>query len=110
GKPGIPPQPVPVYPGPEIEALSKRHEAALARKHKLRDAGLATDEVDREIRALRRELRDGGQLRAGDSLSEGRYLLIKPLGRGGFAVVWEALDRNEQRHVAIKVLHPHLAV
>jgi hypothetical protein len=42
-------------------------------------------------------------------LGDGRYLLIKQLGRGGFAVVWEAHDRRDERGVAIKVLHLHLA-
>lgn len=55
------------------------------------------------------KLRDGGQLRAGDWLGDGRYLLVKQLGRGGFAVVWEAHDRRGERRVAIKVLHLHLA-
>ncbi|HEX7792698.1 MAG TPA: serine/threonine-protein kinase, partial [Vicinamibacterales bacterium] len=51
----------------------------------------------------------GGQLRAGDTLDDGRYLLIKPVGRGGFAIVWEAYDRSNQVTVAVKVLHSHLA-
>lgn len=42
-------------------------------------------------------------------LGDGRYLLIKPVGRGGFGVVWEAHDSVEKRPVAIKVLHQHLA-
>ena len=101
--------PTPAYPSIEIEALSEQLEDARARKQKLREAGLATDEIDREILGLRRELREGGQLRAGDSLGDSRYLLVKPVGRGGFAVVWEAWDRLEQRRVAMKVLHQHLA-
>jgi chromosomal replication initiator protein DnaA len=101
--------PIPAYASAEVEALSKQLEDARARKQNLRNAGIATDEVDLEILELRRRLRDGGQLRAGDSLGDGRYLLVKPLGRGGFAVVWEAWDHTEKRRVAIKVLHQHLA-
>jgi tRNA A-37 threonylcarbamoyl transferase component Bud32/outer membrane biosynthesis protein TonB len=48
-------------------------------------------------------------LRAGDSLGEGRYVLVEELGRGGFAVVWKAKDEVKKRHVAIKVLHANLA-
>ena len=101
--------PTPAYLNAEIQALSEQLERARERKRNLRDLGLATDEVDREILESRRKLRDGGQLRAGDTLGDGRYLLVKPLGRGGFAVVWEGYDRNEQQCVAIKVLHQHLA-
>lgn len=52
-----------------------------------RNAGLSTDEVDREILELRRRLREEGQLRAGETLGDGRYRLIRMVGRGGFAVV-----------------------
>ena len=101
--------PVPDYPNTEVRALAERLEAARARRARLRDEGAATDDADREILALRRELRDGGQLRAGDTLADGRYLLIQEVGRGGFAVVWRAYDRHARRPVAIKVLHQHLA-
>jgi hypothetical protein len=103
------PPPTPAYLNAEVQALSEQLERARQRKQSLRDAGLGTDEADREILELRRKLRDGGQLRAGDALGDGRYLLVKPVGRGGFAVVWQAWDLTEQRLVAIKVLHHHLA-
>lgn len=99
----------PAYVNAEVQVLSERLRDAQARKRGLRDAGLATDEVDREVLQLRRELREGGQLRAGDTLGDGRYVLIRQLGRGGFAVVWEAHDTLEKRSVAVKALHQHLA-
>lgn len=34
-----------------------------------------------------------------------RYRLIEKLGRGGFATVWQALDLDEHRLVAVKALH-----
>jgi formylglycine-generating enzyme required for sulfatase activity len=65
--------------------------------------------VDREIQQLRREMREGGQLRAGDSLGDGRYLLLEAIGRGGFSIVWRAHDSERRVDVAIKVLHAELA-
>lgn len=44
---------------------------------------------------------------AGSTLRSGRYLLIAPLGRGGFATVWRARDlrpAGEDGEVAIKIL------
>ena len=40
---------------------------------------------------------------------EGRYALVRELGRGGMATVYLALDLKLHRRVAIKVLRPELA-
>jgi serine/threonine-protein kinase len=108
-RPASSPPPVPAYRDAAIKALSERIEHARARRATLFEAGLSIEDLDREILELRRQLRDGGQLLAGDALGDGRYLLVRPAGRGGFAVVWEAYDRSSKRPVAIKVLHAHLA-
>jgi serine/threonine protein kinase len=100
-------RPIRAYPDVEVEQLSKRVDDARVRKDKLRDVGVV-DHVDREILELRRQLREGGRLLAGDTLGDGRYLLVRFVGRGGFAVVWEAHDSAAQQRVAIKVLHPNL--
>lgn len=92
-----------------VRELRERLEQAHARRSALQAASASTTEVDREILELRRRLRDSGQLRAGDSLGDCRYLLIERIGRGGFAVVWRALDRELEKEVAIKVLHTNLA-
>lgn len=99
----------PAYETPAGRAAAARVEQARARREALRAAGASTAEVDREILELRRRFREGGQIHAGDSLGEGRYLLLGQIGRGGFASVWEALDRERKERVALKVLHPDLA-
>ncbi|HEX8108540.1 MAG TPA: protein kinase, partial [Kofleriaceae bacterium] len=101
-------RPDPAYPDVEVELLSKRVEDDRVRKDKLRGAEIAADHVDREILELRRQLRKGGRLLAGETLSDGRYLLVRVVGRGGFAVVWEAHDSAAHQRVAIKVLHANL--
>jgi serine/threonine protein kinase len=99
----------PQYPNEETRALSERLERARERKQKLREVGADTAEVDREILDLRRQIREGGQLRPGDSFGDGRFLLLEKIGRGGFATVYKAFDRERAEHVAVKVLHSELA-
>jgi eukaryotic-like serine/threonine-protein kinase len=101
--------PEPAYENDEIRALAGRLARARDRRAALVKAGEGTAEVDREILDLRRHLREGGQLRAGDALGDGRYLLLRRLGRGGFASVWAAFDREREERVAVKVLHPDQA-
>lgn len=43
------------------------------------------------------------------TLIANRYRLGEPLGSGGMAQVFEAIDETLDRRVAVKVLHPHLA-
>jgi formylglycine-generating enzyme required for sulfatase activity len=82
-----------------------------ARKRELVLAGAPAEEiatVDRQLLELRRQLRDGPRLAAGDCLSE-RYRLIEEIGQGGFATVWKAYDEEAAGLVAVKVLHGQYA-
>ena len=66
-------------------------------------------ELDSRILELRRRLREGGVLRHGDLLADGRFKLLEPLGAGGFARVWRCYDRQRHEIVATKVLHGQYA-
>ena len=103
------PSQVPHYFDAQTQAVAVELEAAISRRKRLRLIQADTKHVDREILSLRRQLREGGVLRAGDSLSDGRYLLLEQVGRGGFAHVWRARDRQTGTDVAIKVLRSDLA-
>ncbi len=46
-----------------------------------------------------------GQPQVGDVISE-RYRLVEEIGRGGFGVVYKAVQLGMERDVAIKMLHP----
>ena len=45
-----------------------------------------------------------------EEIKLGKHQIIKELGRGGFGIVYEAMDSVLNRRVAIKVLHPSLTV
>ncbi|MCA9692263.1 MAG: protein kinase, partial [Myxococcales bacterium] len=99
----------PSYDDEQTQALSEELERAIERRKTLRKDGRETGDVEAEIAQLRRQLREGGHLKAGDSLGDGRYLLVRRVGQGGFATVWMAYDRALEKHVAIKVLHGQYA-
>lgn len=85
--------------------LGSELEDAYRRKRRLEDLGQDASDVIESIVEIKRRLRRGGRLQPGYLLGQGRYLLIKRLGRGGFATVWEAQDQQREMRVAVKVLH-----
>jgi serine/threonine-protein kinase len=42
-------------------------------------------------------------------LIDGRYQLIRQVGNGGMASIYEGVDTRLDRKVAVKIMHPHLA-
>ncbi len=57
-----------------------------------------------------RRLAAPAELAEGDRLSDGRYQILRVIGRGGFAITYDAGDRRLQRRVAVKELFPESAV
>lgn len=110
------PAPAPVSSGTQLGAapgsdradgirdLEHRLEMARARKARLDALGEDSSSVREEINMLRRSLRMGRPLLAGDVLDD-RFQVQDQLGTGGFATVWRALDQRTGVAVALKVLH-----
>ncbi len=51
----------------------------------------------------------GAEAGPGPGAGGARYLLMREIGRGATGVVYLARDRELERDVAVKLLHPHLA-
>ena len=64
--------------------------------------------IDQQILDVRRKYRLAPFLEEGMILGN-RYRLMKLLGKGGFAAVWKAYDRESGSVVAIKILHDDLS-
>lgn len=94
---------------PTSSSTTGRLKIAYQRRKSLTISGADTTEIDREILDLRRELRNGPTLHAGEFLSDGRFELVEEIGQGGFATVWKAYDEKTKQLVAIKVLHGRFA-
>ena len=100
--------PAPRYTDDASRALAESLDEAYRRHEELTATSAAPaqmTQVVEEILDLKRRLREGGQLKAGDCLGDDRFKLIDEVGRGGFASVFKAYDRKRRRPVAVKVLH-----
>ena len=95
----------PRFQDDHIRTLSEALEVAYERQETLLSAGQDTTAVTQEILSLKRQMREGPQLKAGDFLWDGRLKLLERLGSGGFATIWKGIDRKRHELVAIKVLH-----
>lgn len=102
----VSPPPVPRFPNEEVRILAEALEEAHLREETIVSAGGDPTAVRLEMVALRRQIREGGNVKAGDLLAAGRFKLLEALGGGGFATVWKAYDRRDKALVAVKVLHP----
>ncbi len=101
----IPANVQPRFQNEGMRTLSEALEAAYERQEKLLISGKDTTAVRKEILDLKREMRKGVQLKAGEFLWDGRLKLLEPVGSGGFATIWKGYHRRRRELVAIKVLH-----
>lgn len=89
--------------------LAKELERLYEERAALEDEGQNLEGINKKIVGIKRWLREGGHLKEGDCLGDGRYQLQAILGQGGFAQVWKAYDQERQELVAAKVLHAQYA-
>ncbi|MCB9760653.1 MAG: protein kinase [Alphaproteobacteria bacterium] len=101
------PAPEPEYADEATRDLSQRLEVLYRQREDAVIAGQDPADVDAEILKLRREIRHGPRLLAGEFLAGGRYRLVERVGQGGYGAVWKAYDRQSHGLVAVKVLHGH---
>ncbi len=91
----------PAYRDEETRELAHRLWAAYDRKQALEEQSLSTEGVDREIFEMHGRLREGAQVRPGDTLLGARYVVIGKLGGGASGSVHQAWDRVAQTMVAL---------
>jgi tousled-like kinase len=97
----------------QIAQLMKRlseakPERKMAIQAELRDARQTLRLLEEERKNLTCAVRlqadiDQSQHRVGDRLDDGKYILLKYLGRGGFSEVWEAVNATTVERHAIKI-------
>jgi formylglycine-generating enzyme required for sulfatase activity len=93
----------------ETQTLSDALDAAYCELEQRLSNGDDDTAVRSRILELRRRIREGGRLRVGDLLVDGRYKLVERLKQGGFGTIYRAYDRHRHGLVAIKVLHGQYA-
>jgi serine/threonine protein kinase len=97
--------PTPLFANERVAELSRQLGSLYQSLEATLVVGDEPSAIYSEIAAVKRQLREGGRLEAGDYLGDGRYKLVELIGTGGFADVWKAYDQKQRGVVAVKVLH-----
>ncbi|MEM6930951.1 MAG: hypothetical protein AAF602_28710, partial [Myxococcota bacterium] len=94
------PPPVPMYASTQLRELGEELNALYeARDDKPSDANAS------EIERVRRQMRSGPRLQAGEFLGDGRYRLLEKLPTAGVDGKWKAWNRDQQRPVLVRVFY-----
>ena len=97
--------PEPSFDSDATRDLALALKAAYRQRAETQASGGDVTELNETIVGIKRELRSGPQLQAGDFLDDDRFELLDRIGKGGFATVWKAYDHEQHSVVAVKVLH-----
>ncbi|MBN2192969.1 MAG: protein kinase [Polyangiaceae bacterium] len=74
------------------------------------DAGFCPEDGTQLLRATEVPVHSDSQDRRIGQLMCGRYQIRRVVADGGMGRVYEAIDMQERRHVALKILHPDVAL
>ena len=97
------------YFASDAEELFQELDKAYQTRDELVRCGKETGAIDEKISKIKHELRKGEDIGPGVTFHNGRFELKEIVGFGGFATVWRAFDRVEERNVALKILHGQYA-
>jgi CheY-like chemotaxis protein len=98
----------PHYPSSEEKGISLLLQSLYEKRDALLAKGEIPTDLEQEIIQVKRLERQGAILQPGHHLGDGRYLLRRTIGSGGFATVWLAFDRESREDIAVRVMHGEL--
>ncbi|MEN0063611.1 MAG: FHA domain-containing protein [Myxococcota bacterium] len=95
-----PPEVAPLYATAQLRELGEELATLYDQRDQAPTASTASD-----IERVRRQMRSGPRLQAGEFLGDGRYRLLEKLPTAGVDGKWKAWDRKEQHPVLVRVFY-----